>query len=243
MRVLVTRAQPQADATASLVKALGHQPIVAPLTQVIALESGVDQVRRLIADPAHVMVATSARAVQTLLDAGLLTFVIAARWVVVGQRAADLLENAGAQLVADPAGDVRGLIAVLPTDRPLTYLCARDRKPLLEDSVSFHAVIPVYAARALDGFGDLAAEDLRSNGFDCALIYSPRGAELLVDALKQAGLLDLLTNTRWFCLSDEVSQAFSARSQHSVNRVVPHLMVSNVPRQDALLELLDQHST
>lgn len=241
MRVLITRAQLQADATALLVESMGYQPVVAPLTQIIALESGLEQVRHLRAEPARLVVATSARAVQTLLEAGLLAFVMAERWAVVGQRAADLLSSVGATLAMEPVQDVRGLISVLPTDQPLTYLCAQDRKPALEDSIRFSAVIAVYEARAVGGFDKKTVLDLRTTGVDGALIYSPRGAELLVDAISKARLSPLLTNTLWFCLSPDVSQAFSASSQHSVNGPVPHLMVSRAPRQDALLDLLDQH--
>lgn len=241
MRVLITRAQPQADATALLVESMGYQPVVAPLTQVIALERGLEQVRQLPADATRVVVATSARAVQILLDAGLLAFVIAERWAVVGQRAADLLTSVGAKLAGEPAQDVRGLISALPADQSLIYLCAQDRKPVLEDSVRFVAVIPVYEARAVGGFDEKTVLDLRTNGVDGAMIFSPRGAELLVDALSKAGLSHLLTATQWFCLSADISQAFSASSQHSVNGPMPHLMVSRVPRQDALLNLLDQH--
>lgn len=232
-RVLITRAQPEADTTAALVKALGYQPVVAPLTQIVALEDGLDRVRQLDTEPSRVMVATSVRAVQALLDAGMRDLVAAERWVVVGQRAADLLENVGAELVSDPAPHVRGLIETLPGDVPLSYLCAQDRKPELEETVRFRSIIPVYAALALDGFSDQTAADLHANGADFGLIYSARGANLLFDALWRADLRYLLPITRWFCLSSEVSQAFRGRSQHATNCAVPKL-----PNQEALLAML-----
>lgn len=235
-RVLITRAQPEADATAELVRAMGYQPIVSPLTQTVTLEDGLDGVRRLEPEPSSVMVATSARAVQALLDAQMRDFVAAQRWAVVGQRAGDLLASVGAQLIIDPAPDVGGLTDTLPTDVPLTYLCAQDRKPDLEEAISFGAVIPVYAAQALDGFSRETKSDLHAHGVDCGLIYSVRGANLLFEAIWYADLRYLLPITRWFCLSSEVSQAFRGRSQHSINCAVPKL-----PNQDALLDMLDQH--
>lgn len=237
-RVLITRAQPEADATAALVKELGYQPIVAPLTQTVTLEDGLDRVKQLGPEPGGVMVATSVRAVQALLDAQMRDFVAGQRWAVVGQRAGDLLTSVGAQLVIDPAPDVSGLIDTLPTDGPRTYLCAQDRKPDLETTVSFDAVVPVYAAQALDGFSRETKSDLHAHGVDCGLIYSVRGANLLFEALWYADLRYLLPITRWFCLSSDVSQAFRGRSQHSINCAVPKL-----PNQDALLDMLDQHLT
>lgn len=232
-RVLITRAQPEADTTAALVKALGYQPVVAPLTQTVALEDGLDCVKQLRAEPGHVMVATSARAIQVLLDAGMHDLVAAGQWAVVGHRAADLLDHIDAHQIADPAPDVRGLVDSLPDDVPLSYLCAQDRKPELEETVRFQSIIPVYAAQALEGFSDQTVSDLHANGADCGLIYSARGANLLFDALWRADLRYLLPITRWFCLSSEVSQAFRGRSQHSINCAVPKL-----PNQDALLAML-----
>lgn len=242
-RVLITRAQPQADATAALVKARGFQPVVMPLTQTVMLQSGVDQVRRLGVERACVMVATSARAVQTLLEADMPAFVANHRWVVVGQRAANLLKSVGGQLIADPARDVAGLINTLQRDVPLIYLCAQDRRPDLEENISFGAVIPVYEAKALGGFDEKAVVDLHANALDCGLIYSARGANLIFDALKGADLMDLVPTTQWFCLSDEVSRAFCARSQHSINCRVPHVMVADMPNQKALLAVLGEQRT
>lgn len=241
MRVLITRAQPQADATASRVETLGYRAVVAPLTEVVSLNSGVEQLRALPKDPECIMVATSGRAVQTLLDAGLKALLVETQWAVVGQSAADLLARSGARLFAEPVLDVRALIAVLPTGKAMTYVCAHDRNPLLENSVHFSSVVPVYRAKALGGFDARGAADLRANGLDAGLIYSPRGAKLLVEAFVEAGLSDLLPGSQWFCLSHDVSLAFSTRLQHSVNGPVPHLRVPDRPRQDALLSLMDQH--
>lgn len=241
MRVLITRPQPQADATASLVGAKGYHPVVAPLSEIIGLESGIEQLQALPSNAQRILVATSGRAVQTLLDAGLQSLVSGARWAVVGQRAGDLLAGTDARLVVEPALDVNALIEALPANQPLVYVCAQDRKAVLEDRVEFSCVIPVYEARALGRFDDSASEDLRRKGLDGGLIYSARGANLLVDAFQEAGLADLLAGARWFCLSHDVCQTFAARAQHSINGQVPHLLVPNRPRQDALLTLMDQH--
>lgn len=232
-RVLITRAQPEADVTASMVEELGFQPVVAPLTQTVTLEDGLERVRQLSPGPDSVMVATSVRAIQVLLDAGMDGFVTAQRWAVVGQRAADLLKTVGAQLISDPVYDVRSLIDVLPSDQSLTYLCAQERKPELEDAISFDAVIAVYAAQYLNGFSREIAADLHAHGVDFGLIYSARSADSLFEALWYADLRYLFPITRWYCLSSEVSQAFRGRSQHSINCAVP-----KVPTQEALLAML-----
>lgn len=235
MRVLITRAQPEAAATARIVQEMGFVPIVAPLTRIVALEDGLDAVRKLSAGDARVMVATSIRSIRVLLDAGFEDFVASQRWAVVGRRAADLLGQVGAELFIAPALHISDLITRLPSDVRLDYVCARDRKPDLELAQSFQSVTPVYAAQSLDGFDRKTVLDLQTNGLDCGLVYSARGARLLADAFLHAEMHPLLARAHWFCLSDDVSQALQARSINSLR-----CEVAQTPTQNALLAVMKE---
>ncbi|MEO0383619.1 MAG: uroporphyrinogen-III synthase [Pseudomonadota bacterium] len=228
-RVLITRAQPQADATADLVIARGFDLLVFPLTQTEALSDGVRAVEAL---SQGVMVATSSRAIDVLVAAGLGAWVGKQRWAVVGTRAADQLTKLRATLIMPPARDVARLIEGLKSlHTPLTYLSGVDRKHALEAAFPVMQVIPVYQAKALGGFSADAVRDLSAEPPDFALVYSSRGAHLLGQAIDHAGLQTDMKPTQWLCLSQDV--AAGAPSQAAVR-------IADVPTQDALLQLLER---
>lgn len=226
-RVLITRAQPQADATASLVAARGFDPLVFPLTQTEVLSDGVRTVEALAKG---VIVATSARAVEVLEGAGLGSWVNKRRWAVVGARAADQLTKLGATLAVPAARDVAGLIEGLKSQHgPLTYLAGADRKQALETYFPAMRVIPVYRAKALGGFSADAVRHFSAEPPVFALVYSYRGADLLSQAIDDADLQAAMKQMQWLCLSQDVAAA--APSQAAVN-------IADAPTQDALLQLL-----
>jgi uroporphyrinogen-III synthase len=226
-RVLITRAQPLADATAGLVAARGFDPLVFPLTQTEVLSDGVRTVEALAKG---VMVATSARAVDVLEGAGLGSWVSKQRWAVVGTRAADQLTKLGAMLAVPAARDVTGLIEDLNSQHgPLTYLAGADRKQALEAAFPTMQVIPVYRAKGLGGFSADAVRDLSAEPPVFALVYSYRGLNLLSQAIDDADLQAAMKQMQWLCLSRDVAAA--APSQAAVH-------IADAPTQDALLQLL-----
>jgi uroporphyrinogen-III synthase len=233
-RVLITRAEPEASATADLVAAIGHDPLVLPLTQTEVLPEGLEDVQDLGESRAGLFVLTSARAIQVLADAGLSAWAAKQRWAVVGERAATLLADLGADLIAPPAVNVAALIDLL-SDRsePMIYLAAFDRKPAPEARFARMQVIPVYRAKALGGFDPAAISSLRTTPPDDALVYSARGAALLTEAISKAGLSEPLRATRWLCLSPDVA-AHCPETVKGTDRVE----VAEQPTQTALLALL-----
>ncbi|MEQ8657173.1 MAG: uroporphyrinogen-III synthase [Hyphomicrobiales bacterium] len=234
-RVLITRAQPQADATAKLVKARGFQPLVFPLTQTEALDDGVREVEAFGGNVDGIMVATSARAIEVLEGAGIGPWIGRQRWVVVGSRAAERLTKLGANLILPAARDVAGLIEGLKSRlEPLTYLAGADRKQTLEATFPAMRVIPVYQAKALGGF---SAEALRHFSVEppaFALVYSYRGAHLLSQAIRDAAIEDAslqakMNAMQWLCLSQDV--AVEAPPEAIVR-------IADAPTQETLLQLL-----
>jgi uroporphyrinogen-III synthase len=231
-RVLITRAQPQADATAERVVALGFDPLVFPLTQTVALDDDVQALGALGGCVDGIIVATSARAVDVLTAAGLGVWAGKQRWAVVGNRAADQLMGLGATLVLPPAHDVAGLIDGLKgSHEPLTYVAGLDRKPTLEVAFPAMRAIPVYEARALGGFSAEARRQLSVEPPSFALVYSGRGAQLLSQAIEDAALQADMKHMRWLCLSEDVAgQAPPYATVH----------LADTPTQDALLRTLTQ---
>lgn len=226
-RVLITRAQPQADATAELVVARAFDPLVFPLTQTKALSDGVRAVEALAQG---VMVATSARAVDVLVAQGLGAWVSKQRWAVVGTRAADQLTKLQATLIMPPAHDVAELIEGLKGQQtPLTYLAGADHKQALETAFPAMQVVPVYQAKALGGFSADVARQLSAKPSAFALVYSSRGAQLLGQAIDDAGLQADMKQMQWLCLSQDVAAEAPSRAT---------VRIADAPTQDALLQLL-----
>ncbi len=233
-RVLITRAEPEASATAALVAQMGHDPVTLPLTQTETLSDGLQHVRGLAETDRGLLVATSARAIQVLAEAGLASWAVKYRWAVVGERAASLLRDLGADLIARPTANVSELIDLLSgRDEAMIYLAAADRKPALEDRFPAMQVIAIYRARALGGFDTAAINLLRADPPDHAFVYSARGANLLSEAITTAGLSDDLRGMRWLCLSPDVAD-------HSPETVRGDrmIMVAEKPTQNALLAML-----
>lgn len=229
-RVLITRSQPQADATAAAVANLGYAPYSMPLTQTEALSDGLDAVRALEMDPDSLVVATSARAIDVLQAAGLEPWIAKQRWAVVGERSGDRVRALGGDLSIPIAMDVAGLVDALDgLSEPRLYLAAADRKPSLEQRFPSMRVIPIYRAVALDGFSADQAAQLASEPPDFVLIFSARGAALLDQAIYQAALRDHLKAMVWLCVSQDVADQ------------VPkgwHVKVAAAPTHEAVLALL-----
>lgn len=230
VRVLITRAEPEASATAALVRQHKFEAVVLPLTQTEALPDGVEAVRGLGEFPNGLTIATSVRAIDVLDRQGFGSWIARQRWAVVGERAARRLQYLGASLAFPPADHVAALVANLSGNAdPMAYLCAVDRKEVLEKRFPAMRAIPVYQAKALGGFSPDDGVALNANPPTHALVYSARGAHLLADAVASAGLEEVFDQTLWLCLSHDVAVNLP---DGTLSRV------AKTPTQEALLALL-----
>ncbi len=232
--VLITRAQPQAGETSARVTALGLAPLVMPLTHTVAVEAGLTRLHNAPPSPDTLLLATSARAIDVLVEAGFENWIKDHSWAVVGTRTWDRLRSLGADLAVPAAPDVRHLITGLDArDEPMLYLAAADRKRDLEKALPHLKTVEVYTAHALDGFSDEQIAQLKANPPGAALVYSRRSASLLAKALENASLFADLAHTRWLCVSADVatsvSRFFGSQARFEVARE---------PTEDALLSLL-----
>lgn len=249
-RVLVMRARHQGEATAKRLVSLGYVPIVAPLTQTLPLEEGLQALEALVvAEQPRWFLVTSARALEAVLSycrqAGLDISNPAYRWALVGGRAAKLLQAAGGPKPACIERDVDGLIGFLSRQFPvgtisslpkIHYLCGHHRKPVMEHVFPIIEPLPVYMSKALHGFEPELGADLAMRGFDWGLLYSPRAARLAAKALASAGLQQRAAKARWACLSADVAQAFAGAMEGAVPQ--DHLLCAATPNEQALLACL-----
>ena len=230
LRVLVTRAEDDAQRTAAELAKLGHEAVLAPVTVVRAQPTSL---------PPGTWQAIAATSHHAFLDAD--ASLDRSRPVyAVGRRTAEAARAAGFRDVRIGAGDAAGLADLLrltlPRPARLLYLAGRDRKPVLEEALAAAgydvAVLETYAAEAVSDWPPTAREALRDGRLDAALHYSRRSVDLTLALADAAGLGDTVLRLRHLCLSEDCAEPLKARGAASV-------AVAQHPDEDALLALLD----
>jgi uroporphyrinogen-III synthase len=234
MRVLVTRPAEDARRTAERLARLGHEPVLAPLTEIV--ETGAPP-------PAGTfdgLVLTSAHAVPAArrvpLPDGAAAF-------AVGRRTAAAAREAGFGDVRVAEGDAAALAALvartLPPGARLLHVTGRHRKAEPDRSLraAGHAVQvwEAYEAAARGRLPDNLPPLLRAGAIDAVLHYSRRSAALLVDLCAREGLGSSLRAPSHVCLSADVASALVALGVEPV--------VAARPDEDALLEALGGTAT
>lgn len=175
MRVLVTRPEPAATATAARLARLGHEAIVAPLLTVRALEWEWPEM------PVEALAVTSANAFAGLRALPELPL------FAVGDATAAAARRHGVRDVRAPGGDVAALWAAVRAAgfaRAL-HLAGRERTAAAVPGGLTVEVRAVYAADLAEALPDDMAAALRAAAVDWTLLYSARtagGFARLVDA-------------------------------------------------------------
>ncbi|MCX5580908.1 uroporphyrinogen-III synthase [Kaistia terrae] len=189
MRLLVTRPEPEATRTAERLRALGHEPVMAPLLEAIFLDPPQPAFQ-----PAAILL-TSGNGLR-----GLLRWSFPASWFdvpvfAVGDRTAEAARDAGFSKVLSANGDGDALatlaIATLaPGAGTLLYPAAVDRAGNWPERLiaGGHALflVEVYRMDPAANLPDSVANDLRQRRIDGVLLYSPRTAKTFVQLV--AGL-------------------------------------------------------
>ncbi len=236
-RVLVTRPQPGAGATARRLVELGFEPIVLPLTEIRALS--LDP----LPDSATIdaMVVTSANALRHAGPALLAPFLDKPCFAVGAETAASAAKAGFGRVVAGP-GDAVGLVRLvtdsLSAGAGLLYLCGRVRVSNIEDLLrkkGMHvAVHETYdAPEIVYPAGELMVR-LASEPPDAALLYSARAATALGRVMSEPQVEPLFAETVFLCISERVAVAFPGVAPERV-------FVAATPDEAGLLGLLGQH--
>ncbi len=231
MRVLVTRPIHDATPTAERLRALGHAPVVAPLTRLVATGAAIPQ------GEFDALIATSANAVD-LLEAESVARLRGVPFYCVGDRATVRARARGLLAARPGAADATRLAhdlgsALAPGQRVL-YLAGRDRKPTLEKSLvggGYRVTsVEIYRAEAVESLPVEAARPLRAGDIDAALHYSGRAVDLLIALAEAAGLGTRLTRVAHVCISEEAATPL----RHAGAKIV----VAATPDSDGLFAAL-----
>lgn len=233
MRVLLTRPRDDAERTAGILRAQGHDVVISPVVEVVPTGEPLPE------GSLAAVLATSAQAFAALgtLPSRLADLPV----LVVGDRTAAAARDAGARTVRSAAGDAAALAALVPTvaaaPGPLLYLAGHDRKPDLENllrKAGFHVeVAVVYEARAADRLSRPAALALAAGTVDAVLHYSRRSASLFIGLAGTAGCHARAIAARHLCLSEDAAAPLRQAGAADV-------MVADQPNQKALLLLLER---
>jgi uroporphyrinogen-III synthase len=218
MRIWITRAEPGASRTAEKLRALGHQPVLAPLLEVHALPGPVDL------DGVAALAFTSANGVRAFAERS------AERSLpvfTVGDATAAAARNAGFAEVASASGDLNALadlIAARAAGLKGTVLAPGPREPAgdLPRALAAQGV----TARALALYETLPVFPPRGMGpVDAVLVHSPRAAERLAVVLGEK------TGPAAYCISPAAAAPLAGRPFARIEWAAH-------PDEDSLLALL-----
>jgi uroporphyrinogen-III synthase len=217
MRIWITRAEPGATRTAERVRALGHEPVVAPLLEVHALPGAVDL------DGVAALAFTSANGVRAFAERSPeRSFPVFA----VGDATAAAARKAGFAEVASAEGDLDALADLIAANAAGfrgTVLAPGPREPAgdLPRALAAQGV----TARALALYETLPVFPKSMGPVDAVLIHSPKGAERLAVVLGEK------TGPAAYCISPAAAAPLAGRPFARIEWAAR-------PDEDSLLALL-----
>jgi uroporphyrinogen-III synthase len=234
VRLLLTRPEPEATATASRLTTLGHDVLVEPMLRIEFLPPP-----RSVSPPAAIIFTSgnAVRAVRQWPDAAALGSVPV---FAVGEKTAALAADAGFTDIHTAAGDAEALAALVPdalgvTAGAILYPAPRDRAGDIEGRLTglgftVHA-IEAYRAVAAERISESCRAALLGGAVDGALFFSRRTAAIFRDRVNQAGLRATLREVIFFAMSAQVGEPLKELPSAGMR-------VASRPDRESLLALL-----
>lgn len=237
LTVLVTRSEPGAAATAARVRALGHAPIVMPLTRTVALPEVAAVPEDL---PETAVVAVTSAAALRHAPAGLVDRLRRHRCLAVGEATAEAARAAGFADVRSGPGDAEGLAGLIVSwnrGEPVVFLAGRVRRDILEPRLRA-AGIPVMPVETYDTVEMSQVTDFedflsQSAGIDVVLVQAGLGIAPLMRITSHPLYRHLFDGTRFLCMAQRLAAVIPLRDRQTV-------AVAARPDEASLLALLDR---
>jgi len=207
-RVLVTRPEQDAAATAARLSDLGHTALITPLMEIRFVAGpplDLEGVQALLMTSANGARALAAR--QAGVD-------IALPVLAVGDATARAARDLGFADVASAGGDVDDLARLAaerlrPGDGALLHVAgskvAGDLAGMLAKAGYIYRRSVLYDARPVTALPQAAQAAIAGGAAAGVLLYSPRTAALFRDLMRAAGLDGFVGNLTAFCLSANVA--------------------------------------
>jgi uroporphyrinogen-III synthase len=236
MRVVVTRPEIAALRTAERLRALGHEPILLPLTRAV---HHPDVATLALKDAYSALAMTSAEAARTLAGLGeTLTPNYADVLYAVGEATARAASEVGFRDIRTGAGTGSHLAELIAADKaqlasPLLYLTGKPRSTSFEEGLRLNnvpfTVAEIYEMRPIAHDDMTLRHAFIEQSADAVLLYSRENARLFFDMARSR--LPALPSLRVLCLSAKVAD------------IVPHefhrnIKIADHPDEEGLLGLL-----
>jgi uroporphyrinogen-III synthase len=232
MRVLVTRPLEDAGETAALLKARGHEAVVAPLLK-IDFHDGpqidLSGIQAILATSANGVRALSRRTIRRDLPL-----------FAVGPQTAHAAREAGFILVRDADGDAADLVKAVPAwasrqGGTLLHASGAEGGGKLAKSLTAAGFDVrsdfLYEVRAVTELPTLARDALASDSLDAALLFSPRSARTFANCVIHAGLTEAASRLVGVCISEATATGLKPLTLREVR-------VARRPNQVSLLDCL-----
>jgi uroporphyrinogen-III synthase len=207
-RMLVTRPEPDAQATVMRLRALDIEADAAPLMRRVAVDTPLPPPEGFAA-----LALTSANALRALADRGAVEAYRYLPVYAVGGRTAFEAEALGFARVmnADGAlGDLVNLIVHAGVEGRVLHLAGRHLAGDLARSVEDHGIgvetVPIYEMAAAETVAEPVVAGLEAGNFAAALFYSRRTAEIFVRLMGERLTPAIRTGVEMLCLSEAVAE-------------------------------------
>lgn len=209
MRLLVTRPEPDATRTAQILRARGHDVLVAPVLVTRAVDAEIK------GQYAAVLM-TSANAARAGASFDRLHRLPV---VAVGDRTAEAARASGFINVDSAAGALPDLVEGVAKrfagqSVKLLYLAGEDRSGDLAGELAAHGIAVdtavIYRAVPAEKLAEELAQALAAGQLDGALHYSPRSVATLLRLAAVAGAVPALSGLAHYCLSEAVAAPLRA---------------------------------
>ena len=232
MRILITRPKDDAESFASILRARGHQPVVAPVMDV-RVRTGVP----LELDGVQAILATSTNGVRALAQR---TERRGVPIYAVGPQTAETARSAGFLLVHSADGDSNALadMIIAQSDSAKGKLwhaagaetAGKLRQTLNAAGFAVEGTV-LYEAIPVAELPAVAAQSLRGNALDGVMLFSPRSAKAFAELTINAGLAESCACLDAFCISTATAEALKTLS-------FARVAVAGDPNQRAMLALI-----
>lgn len=217
MRLLVTRPQPAAEATARRLEVMGHQAGLLPLAQAEHLPEAA---RAALEMPHAALALTSAEALRTLarLGAGLEPYK-ATSCFCVGEATSRAARHLGFTSIHTADGTGKSLAERIAatldaSELPLLYLAGSPRSEGFEAGLRQfrieHVTVECYRMHPIAHPHGMLAQLAVDGQPDAVLLYSHDTARRFAALLVDAGLEPAAFSPRYLCLSAAVAEALPA---------------------------------
>ena len=232
MRLLVTRPHDDAEAFAGILRARGHEPVIAPVMEVHFIPGPL-----LPCEGVQAVLATSANGIRALAGRTQRRDLTV---YAVGPQTAEAARLAGFATVINCDGDSAQLVEKVareadPKNGMLLHAAGAETAGRVRQALTARGfvveTVMLYEALPVLRLPMMAEDALHDGSLDGVLMFSPRSAKTFSTLVAEAKLSEQCAGLVAFCISAATAEALTPLT-------FARLAVAGTPNQDAILDLI-----